>query len=274
MNKLNKNDKVISRILNGKIKKITPMHEGVSNKSYLVNDKYVVRVKEEKEHFYSYQQEKDILKKTAKEYLSEVVIYLDKDGNKVSEYIPNTHIFKGTTKEIKLAAQMLNKLHNSKAKTRFCFHPFTRYLYYKRKAKHKGFPHESIVLKEVKKIYRKYPLVICHNDCVDNNFLYTPTKSYLIDYEYASRNIALFDLASFLSENKITSNAKRKIFLDAYNFNYEYHDDLMYMIYFENMLWYYWALERYNSTKKEIYLNISKDKEKAINSDINSVIKK
>lgn len=264
---------IINKIIGNKIKSIVPMHEGVSNSSFLVNNKYVVRVKEEKEHFYSYHQEKDILKKTAKEYLSEIVIYLDKDGNKVSEYIPNTHIFKGTNKEIKLAALMLKKLHNCKAKTKYMFQPFIRYAYYKRKAKHEDFPHEEIVLNKIKKIYKKYDYVICHNDCVDNNFLYSSTRSYLIDYEFASKNIALFDLASFLSENNITSQTKAKIFLDAYNFNYEYKEDLQYMIYFENLLWFYWSMERYNSTKKKIYLSISKDKEKAINRDINILLK-
>lgn len=249
------------------IKSIKPIHNGVSNSSFLINNKYVVRIKEEKEHFYDYKREKDILKKTAKEYLSEVVVYLDKDGNKISEYIPDTHIYKGTTKENKLAAQMLYKLHHTKAKTKYDFKPFNRFNYYKSKSKSKGFEHEEIVLNRVKKIYNKKPLVICHNDCVDNNFLFTNKRGYLIDYEFASNNIPLFDLASFISENKITNKKKIAAFLDAYNFDYHQYEDLRYMIYFENLLWYYWALERYRFTNKIIYKKISEDKLKAIQMD-------
>ncbi len=264
MNKEHLIQKIVGK---NKIKSIKPIHSGVSNSSFLVNDKYVVRIKEEKEHFYNYKQESEILKITAKEYLSEVVVYLDKDGNKISEYIPDTHIYKGSVKENTLVGKMLLKLHNSKAKTKYDFKPFTRYNYYKSKSKSSGFKHENSVLDRVKQIYHKNPLVICHNDCVDNNFLFTKKRSYLIDYEFASNNIALFDLASFISENKITNKKKINAFLDAYGFDYKKYEDLKYMIYFENLLWYYWALERYKATNKTIYKKISADKLKAIQMD-------
>ncbi len=267
--------KLIHKILGTKIKSITPIHQGVSNTSYLVNDQYVVRIKgDKKDKFYKSKNEKEILHKTARLYLSELVTYLDKDGNKVSEYIPNTHTFTGEKEEVISAAKMLKKLHNSTEDTKVKFNPFKRYYYYKKKGKGEDYQHEDRVIENVKKLYKKYPLVICHNDVVDNNLLYTKNASYLIDYEFAGKNIYLFDLASFISENQIKDKRKIKLFLSTYGFNESNINELIEMIRFLNLLWYYWAKERYNTTRRKIFLQIAEDKKRAIIEDIKALNKK
>ncbi|MCQ2796602.1 MAG: phosphotransferase [Bacilli bacterium] len=262
---------LIRKIIGEQVKSIRPIHQGVSNTSYLVNKQYVVRIKSEKERFYKFKEEKEVLHKTSNLFLSEFVTYLDKDGNKVSEYINNAHSFKGDNNEIIAVAKMLKKLHDSKIEVKAKFKPLKRYYYYKNKSNGEEFQHEGTIIINVKKLYNKYPLIICHNDLVDNNLLFTKTGSYLIDYEYAGRNIYLFDLASFLSENEIRDKRKVKLFLTTYGFPMSNIDELQTMIMFLNLLWYYWALERYNATKRKIFLNISNMKKRAIIEDIKAL---
>lgn len=262
---------LIRKIIGDTVKSIKPIHEGVSNTSYLVNQQYVVRVKSEKEKFYKYKNEKELLHLTSNLFLSEYVTYLDKDGNKVSEYIPHAHTFRGDNNEIIAVAKMLKKLHGAEIKTKIKFKPFKRFYYYQNKSDGEKFQHEETVINNVKKLYDKYPLVICHNDVVDNNLLFTKNASYLIDYEYAGLNIYLFDLASFLSENEINDKRKVKLFLSTYGFPFSNMDELQQMIMFLNMLWYYWALERYNATKRKIFLKITNMKKRAIVNDIKAL---
>ncbi|MCQ2794711.1 MAG: phosphotransferase [Bacilli bacterium] len=262
---------LIRKIIGDQVKNVRPLHQGVSNTSYLVNKQHVVRIKGGKERFYNYKNEKEILHKTSNLFLSEFVTYLDKDGNKVSEYINHTHTFKGDNNEIIAVAKMLKKLHSADIKTRVKFKPFKRYYYYKNRCDGEKFQHEEKVISSVKKLYDKYPLILCHNDLVDNNLLFTKNGSYLIDYEYAGKNIYLFDLASFISENEIKDKRKIRLFLSTYGFPMSNMDELQDMIMFLNLLWYYWAVERYQATKRKIFLNISKAKKRAIADDIKAL---
>lgn len=264
-------NKLIRKIIGDKVESVKPIHHGVSNTSYLVNKHFVVRIKGEKEHFYKYKNEKEILHITSNLFLSEYVTYLDKDGNKVSEYIKGAHTFKGNNNEIIAVAKMLKKLHTSQIKTKVKFKPLKRFYYYQSRSNGEKFQHEDAIISKVKKLYDKYPLVMCHNDVVDNNLLFTKTGSYLIDYEYAGMNIYLFDLASFLSENEIKDKRKVKLFLSTYGFAMNNMDELQDMIMYLNLLWYYWALERYNMTKRKIFLTISKNKKRAIVDDIKAL---
>lgn len=263
--------KLIRKIIGDTVRSIKPISKGVTNTNYLVNEHYVVRIKSEKEHFYKYKNEKEILHLTSNLFLSEYVTYLDRDGNKVSEYIPNAHTFKGENNEIIAVAKMLKKLHSAEIDSKIKFKPLKRFYYYQNKSDGEKFQHEETVIKNMKKLYDKYPLVMCHNDVVDNNLLFSKNASYLIDYEYAGKNIYLFDLASFLSENGIKDKRKVKLFLSTYGFPLNNIDELQQMIMFLNLLWYYWALERYQTTKKKIFSEIADNKKRAIIDDIKAL---
>ena len=266
------NDNKISHIVKENITSVSLIKNSVSNLNYLVNKKHVVRLKRHKDHFYSYKNEREVLHKNSSLYLSERVTYLDQDGNKVSDYIANSHTFKGLDKEIIEIAKMLNKLHNSNIKTHAKFKTLKRYFYYQKITQEKGFAHEEEIIKKVKHIYHHYPKVLCHNDVVSNNFLFTKNRSYLIDYEFAGMNIALFDIASFISENNIEDKKKIALFLEHYGYDLDNIDDLENMIMFTNLFWYYWANERYISTKEKIYLKIKDMKKKKIDNDLKALL--
>ena len=130
--------------------------------------------------------------------------------------------------------------------------------------------HESIIIcnpkadtNALKKEYK--PNTLCHNDFVQGNILYSDTKDYLIDYEYAAKNDYRFDIASFFSENNIHYIDQRDQFYQAY-FDGEIDPmiDVQVQAFekMEDILWGYWANMLYEQRDEQIYFDIAKDKEK------------
>ena len=129
--------------------------------------------------------------------------------------------------------------------------------------------YEKKVIKEVSKIFSKDPLVICHNDLVRGNLLFRFNCCFFIDWEMASLNNPNFDLASFISENDLNDEQK-EFFLKKY-FGYKYNSlkkkkvDLF--IYFQDILFYYWAMSYFFTRNDKIYLEIAKKKRDRITSN-------
>ena len=100
---------------------------------------------------------------------------------------------------------------------------------------------------------------------MQGNILYSDTKDYLIDYEYAAKNDYRFDIASFFSENNIHYIYQRDQFDQV-----EFHGDIDPIIHvpvqaferMEDILWGYWANMLYEQRGEQIYFDIAKDKEK------------
>lgn len=196
-----------------------------------------------------------------KPFIEKVSFYDKKNGLKISEYIKNTkYIDFDDEEQIIKAANIIQTIHQIKIAKLGKFNPFKRLKFYQ-----KGLPcplrHPEYIkiIDKAKELYRKYPLVTSHNDLVKSNFLVRKNEMFLLDYEFSGKNIELFDIASFLSENEINNEKTAKIFRDA--FLVKYPDiDLTTMIQFLDLFWYYWALYRYKGTKKPIYLIIAKSK--------------
>ena len=92
--------------------------------------------------------------------------------------------------------------------------------------------------------------------------LFVDNKLYLLDFEYAGNNIELFDIASFISENNIEDIELIDYFISQFNVDKK---DVITMIDFANILWYYWAQYNFTLTKKSIFKEIAIDKLNHIN---------
>lgn len=108
--------------------------------------------------------------------------------------------------------------------------------------------------------------VICHNDLIGGNILIDKNKKVnLIDFEFSGLNDKYFDLASFISENKLNKNQINLIIKTYFNENKFNKDILNMWIKFNDLLWYFWAKESFKLTSNNKYLKISKIKLKKIN---------
>ena len=94
-------------------------------------------------------------------------------------------------------------------------------------------------------------------------------KTNAIISRYTSLNNPNFDLASFISENDLNDEQK-EFFLKKY-FGYKYNSlkkkkvDLF--IYFQDILFYYWAMSYFFTRNDKIYLEIAKKKRDRITSN-------
>jgi len=246
---------------------------GITNSSYLINDAYVLRIpKKNKEKFISYKNEKNNYKVIEPLKLSEKVLYLDEvNGFKLTKFIHNTHFYSEINEEVmNMVSKMLKKLHGSGIKVPYGYMMFNRLTSYKKNIDEKYYiseDYEKKVIKDVQKIFPKEELTFCHNDLVGGNLLFRYNSSFIIDWENASMNNPLFDLASFISENNLTSN-QEDYFLKRY-FGYKFNSlkrkrvDIF--VSFLDILFYYRALNYFFLRNEKIYLDIAKEKLERIN---------
>lgn len=248
---------------------IVQLFDGFSNENFLVNDAYVLRLPlPNGDPTISRKCEKIVYEVIKPLNISEKVDYFDeKTGVKITKYVHNPIKYQNTpTKdEILSVCKSLKKLHKSNIEVPFEYNAMKKLQAYKKVIDEDMMldpKYEKLVIKEVKKISKNEPLVLCHNDLVKGNLLFKFNGLTIIDWEYASMNCYLFDLASFISENNL-SEEQEDYFLSKY-FGYKYSSRKKKMvdafINFQDILFYYWALYLYKKRGNQIYFTIALDK--------------
>ena len=145
------------------------------------------------------------------------LLYFGQDGSKVTEYISNAITMDASSMQkddnLLSSANIFRKLHNSKIDTKVPFEVFEIAKIYEdiinsnnvstfddyKETKEK-------VMKIKTEIDKKYKpkKVPCHNDPLCENWVMGKDKLYLIDWEYAGMNDALWDLADVSIEANYT----------------------------------------------------------------------
>ena len=250
-----------------KIIKKEYIEQGLTNNNYLITyedgTKVVHRIPKNHNLNFDYSHEETIINLIKPLNISAKELYFNpQTGEKYSEYIENYSYFNNhSKKQLKEIALTLRKLHSLKVD--FDFKMFNKLNDFK---ENNGnlFPFEENILNLLRKYQNEEKMVLCHNDLVKGNLLFTD-KFYLIDYEYASNNYKEFDLASLLSENNVESINNIKYFLSVYYDKIVSEDELkkvMTYYVFEDMLWSYWAINFYKLEQKQIYKDIYNQKSK------------
>lgn len=98
-------------------------------------------------------------------------------------------------------------------------------------------------------------LVLCHNDLNGGNLVFVEKKLYLIDFEYAMLNDKFFDIASFASET-LKTKKERSYWFGLFNLTFKQQKKIKLWMYYQNILWIYWANYMYEQTKQNIFLKI------------------
>ncbi len=265
--------KIIKKIFQTSIYTLEETGKGLTNRNLLltVNQKqFIVRIPYDDSH--------QILNRKQETYALEIIkntnldvplIYFNEEtGIKITSFIPNLEEFQENQENDKIerVARLMKKLHNLHNKSKIDFQPIKTWERFHTNIHHPIYDLSEYIciLDEVQKI--KNPKVLCHNDWVSGNILLGSPKDYLIDFEYAANNDPLFDIMSFLTENKINDEQDRQRFYQVY------FDEITPLIKkqlaiwesFHNLLWCTWAMMMYESRKDDAFRQIAYDKYHAL----------
>lgn len=212
--------KIFEITMKQEVQSIRVFPGGFSNDNYIINNDYIFRRKKHFiQPFYDSFYEKGIEEYIKDKSITIPCYYIDEKGNKITPFIHNgVHLSKSFANQdhIKLVAQKLRKLHNIDYQCEKNFSYFNRLIYYREEA----FVHKHPLEDEIISLYNKYsslyPLVPCHNDLNETNILCVGSDIFFIDFECACKNLALYDIYCFLSQNDITDKNIIYIFLKEY----------------------------------------------------------
>lgn len=190
---------------------------------------------------------------------SECIYFDEESGIKISKYIPDSTTLAAAgplaLQSLKAVSSLLKKIHGSPK------HFPNQFDWLSELAKYEAivtqingelfFDYASLkeqLLRFMEVNVKNVISVPCHNDTVPENFLVDGNGSvYLIDWEYSGMNDPAFDIAAYIIESRLTTEAIDQLF-EAYYGNTFTQDDLMkvkcYMM-AQDLLWTVWALLRH-----------------------------
>ena len=260
---------LFEKTMDKKVRSSSFLKTGYNNLNYLINDAFVIRVpRENKDPTTDFKKEEQIYKKIEPLSISEKLANFNVEtGVKITKFVHNTrkYVNTPTNEQILYVAKKLKKLHNSNITVNFGYMMFNKLKVYKEGTPmhlHLEENYEKKVIKEVRRIFSKTPMTLCHNDLVKDNLLFRFNDVVFIDWEYSAMNNPYFDLASFVSENNL-SEEQEVFFLTKY-FGYRYNQmkkkrvDIF--VKFQDILFYYWAQYLLEKRGDDIYKKIADEK--------------
>ena len=263
-------DNIISKVFNQNDYTLEKLNKGITNQNYLLSiqqKQYMVRIPyNDHTHIFKRKHEAEILKEVHNLDVT-TVFYDETSGIKITEYVEGLYEYEECpfVDKIERSAKLIKELHK-KVVPSFSFEPIATLYKYKNKVKHPVYDIEpyEIIIEQIQHLNHKQ--VLCHNDLVSGNLLFGEDRDYLIDYEYAASNDALFDVMSFISENQIDDKNLREQFYRIYfdEITEEIRHDLFLWEAFHNILWCYWAMMLAEKRSDSIYKKIAKDKYNAL----------
>lgn len=250
---------------------MTPYLSGLGNVLFLVDEEIVIRIKKTfDQEIDSLTNEKNTFRLASEAGLSPKLIAFLNNGDAIYKKDggePFLSASIGSDSLIQIGG-FIKRFHSLNKDGISPFDAKKHFDFYKEKAEVNSplHPKENEIRSLVEKETKEGNQVISHNDIVHGNLLKEGSSLCLIDFEYAGTNSPYFDLASLLSENNIEGIHQKKALLKGY-FGKATEIDLRkcnLFIAYEDLLWAYWALARFNATKNEVFLSIYKEKRKAI----------
>ena len=239
----------------------TPILTGLTNDNVHVTTQHfdvVLRIpKPENKDLFDYQHEAHILELIKPLNLEPPLLYFDPiTGVKCATYIEDAHTL--SPEHYCDAVKLLAKLHNANIQSGQEFNLEQKYTLYQAKKPLYDLSDYDHYITQAQPL--KSNLRLCHNDCVEGNFLFTSTQHYLIDYEYALDNDPYFDLLSLITENDITDPKHRSDIIDTYFSLVDIpYDEIKFTI-FEGALlalWCAWACSMYEIHQESIFKEIA-----------------
>ena len=210
---------VISKVFNidnNEIVDIKTLKKGMTNRSFLFtinNQKYIMRIPGEGTDKFINRAEEAEVYNLIKEYnLCDDIIYINpENGYKITKYIENSRVCDyENDNDLRKSMKFLREFHNKKLKVNHEFNLYNKLEYYESlwivdKSIYVDYEETKEKVYKIKKFIdeNKNDYILCHIDSVADNFLFLKNSSFekeeirLIDWEYASMQDSLLDIAMF-----------------------------------------------------------------------------
>lgn len=254
-----KTKQIIQSIFHEDPIKIETIPTGLTNRVYKVtlrDSSIVLRIpKEENIHLFDYPFEHSILDQV-QSLDAPMLYYNEESGIKASLYIEDAHTF--SLPYIKRAAILIKSLHELKIPADKDFDIIESFHSFESENSYYDLKPYYHVLEEA--VNASSNTILCHNDLVEGNFLFSKDRDYLIDYEYAKGNDPYFDIMSFITENDIQNKDHRNEFYLEYFGHLPNKDMSRKLLIFEkahHVLWCQWACLMYNLHGESVYKDIA-----------------
>lgn len=262
---MDKLKKIIEKQYQSFPQSITYLEQGLTNDNYLLDfgdAKHVIRLpKIKNKNLFDYNLESEILELIKDSKLDVPTLYYNADsGIKITEFVENADHYK--RKYLIDATLMIRKLHDFELKSGRNYDIVATF------EKYKKYDHEPLFdttfaqnyLYKARKLSKDFN-ILCHNDLVEGNFLFTKNKNYIIDYEYAMDNHPFFDLMSFITENDIQNEDDRELIYKTYfdkEIDQKTRSQLLIFEIAHHVLWCEWASYMFHQKYEKIYYDIAK----------------
>ncbi|MBK2404046.1 choline kinase [Erysipelothrix sp. strain 2 (EsS2-7-Brazil)] len=256
--------KTIVQILNEAPLQIEHIETGLTNDNYHVKTKHydvVLRMpKPENQGLFDYHHEASVLNLLKTTELEPHLWYFDpKTGIKCADYVHGAQTF--SIEYLERAAKLMASLHKRHLKSAKIFSIKAHFELYCSRIQNPYYHLDFVEnLMNQADHYTHDDPILCHNDLVPGNFLFTDTHDYLIDYEYAMDNDPCSDVMSFITENDIIDHETRNRFYIAYfgslpDAALQHKLDVFEVAH--NALWCAWGQMMFESHQQPIYQEIA-----------------
>ncbi|CAH2761774.1 choline kinase family protein [Erysipelothrix amsterdamensis] len=256
--------KTIRHILNEDALQIKHIDTGLTNDNYYVKTEHydvVLRMPKPENHgLFDYVHEGHVLNLLNDSNLEPHLWYFDPNtGIKCANYVEKAETF--SIEYLDRAATLMRSFHSLKVKSGKVFSIKDNFEIYRSRIKKPCYDLDFVteIMNEADAYTHENP-ILCHNDLVPGNFLFTDTQDYLIDFEYAMDNDPCSDVMSFITENDITDTEVRNQFYYAYfgslpGPTIQHKLDVFEVAH--NALWCAWGLMMLESHQQSIYQEIA-----------------
>jgi thiamine kinase-like enzyme len=245
------------------------LNKGLTNHNVLVtisDEQFIVRFpKPDAAHIVNRNHEAKALALIAQADLDVNTLYFDPvTGIKITRYVPDLLTFDSypLPDRIERTAALMRRLHALNTGIGELFDPIARYRQYRTQVAAPLITDEDAesVIEAIRHLTPQ--LTLCHNDWVPGNIGFSPSRDYLLDYEYAGDNDPFFDVMSFLTENDLTPAEHQRFLMAYFGRQPTAQEQSRLNLYedFHNLLWCTWAQMMWESRQEPIYQHIATDK--------------
>lgn len=256
---------LLNKVFNNENYKELTRLGGMTNRSYKVTKEdgteYLVRLPGEgTEKIINRSEEKKSTELACRLEIDSELLHFGEDGTKIMRFIHNPQTMNEAVMRKKEtifnAARIFSKLHNCGEDTGVCFEVFEMATLYEKIIKENGvaiYPDYKSVKQTVMNIKESIdkmgfsPKVPCHNDSlVENWVLDSENKLYLIDWEYAGMNEAMWDLACLSIEANYNYENDKDLLFAYYDRDVTHEENRKFMAakIYVDYLWTLWGLTR------------------------------